>query len=431
MNELRNKAGERGMGKILEEMPSYKKLYEEIRDMKLLSFIGGKKVGEQLKEMENNLSKLIENAEKFNEYFSGNGWVLYDSINSTLIEKSVQEYDNSDYETAEKVLIDYYKTEVGQVLNQLKNGNVELSIRYNNIKKAFEDHIAERYYASVPQFLMIADGAVNDYTKKQGFFAEGTDVEVWDCLVGSSDSLQKLKEIYSRSRKKTNNEPIFLPYRNGILHGRDLNYSNEVVSCKCIVLLFAIHDWMINKNSEDKRKEKYEESLKPLSWKEIISRIKKNEEVKEKLQSWEKKEINVGKDIPKTGRSEDYCKFPYIQYLIEAFEIWQNKNYGKLALYFDYLFKHESNKNLRPKECRLMFQNKEYKGFEIVEVEDKTIDIKRILVNVEWLINGKIYNEPLEFGLNFQIKTGKPAIPPDDEGKWVIIPWKIQGLYKV
>lgn len=412
-------------------MPSYKKIHEDIKAMKLLSFIGGKEAREQLKEMESNIAKLIDNAEKFNEYFSDNGWVMYDSISSKLIDKAIQEYENSGYETAEKVLIDYYKTEVGHVLYQLKNGNEEFSIRYSNIKRAFDDHIAQRYHASVPQFLMIADGAVNDYTKKQGFFADGTDVDAWDCLVGLSNSLMKLKEIYNGSRKRTTRDPIFLPYRNGILHGRDLNYSNEAVSCKCIVLLFAIHDWMISKKNEDERKEKYEKSLKPASWKEIISGVKKNEEIKREIRNWEKKEIILGKDVRITGTSKDYCDYPYLQHLIEAFEMWQKKNYGELALYFDYLFKYEADKNIKPRECRLMFQNKDYKGFELLEVEERAIALKRVLVNVEWIMNDKIYNEPLEFGLNFQNEIGESAIPPDDEGKWVIIPWKIQGLYKI
>ncbi|MBU3169894.1 hypothetical protein [Clostridium estertheticum] len=57
---------------------------------------------------------------------------------------------------------------------------------------------------------MIVDGAVNDYTKRKGFFAEATDVNSWDCLVGCNDGLKKLKDIYYKSRKKTNIEMIDL-----------------------------------------------------------------------------------------------------------------------------------------------------------------------------------------------------------------------------
>jgi hypothetical protein len=96
--------------KILEEMPSYKKMYDDIKAMRLISLVAGKESRRQLQEMETNIAELIENAEKFNEYFSDNGWVLYDSISSKLIEKAIQEFENSGYETAEKVLIDYYKT---------------------------------------------------------------------------------------------------------------------------------------------------------------------------------------------------------------------------------------------------------------------------------------------------------------------------------
>ena len=49
---------------------------------------------------------------------------------------------------------------------------------------------------------MIIDGAVNDYAKSKGFFAEGTDVSAWDCLVGCSSGLSKIKNIYCKGRKK-------------------------------------------------------------------------------------------------------------------------------------------------------------------------------------------------------------------------------------
>lgn len=343
-------------------MPSLKKLHDEIQTMKHVNLILGKKAREQLKDIEKNMNRLLENAEKYNEYFSEKGWVLYDSISTILIEKAVQIYEECGYEEAEQVLLNYYKNDICVNLLRLKNGNAELSIRYENLLRAYGDHVAERYHASVPQFLMIADGAVNDYTQKQGFFAEGTDVDAWDCLVGSTEGLQKLKGIYSKSRKKTTVEQICLPYRNGILHGRDLNYANEIVSCKCLAMLFAIHDWMLNKKTEEKRKDDYEKSLKPPSWGEIIKVIKKNEVFKNTTKSWEKQDIIIATDIPKYGVSSDYSNFSYIQYLIEAFEAWEGKNYGNLSIYFDNLFNYENNKSLRPRECRKMFQDKEFKG---------------------------------------------------------------------
>ena len=111
-------------------------------------------------------------------------------------------YDKNGEEAAEKVLIKYYSSKVEESLFFLKNNCEELLVRYNLILKAFEDHKEGRYYASVPLFLMIIDGAVNDYAKSKGFFAEGTDVSAWDCLVGCSSGLSKIKNIYCKGRKK-------------------------------------------------------------------------------------------------------------------------------------------------------------------------------------------------------------------------------------
>lgn len=52
--------------------------------------------------------------------------------------------------------------------------------RYELINKALDGYFAGRYYASIPLFLIIIDGSVNDYTKSKGFFAEGTGVTAWD-----------------------------------------------------------------------------------------------------------------------------------------------------------------------------------------------------------------------------------------------------------
>lgn len=56
--------------------------------------------------------------------------------------------------------------------------------------------------------LIIVDGAVNDFTKSKGFFAKGTKVDAWDCLVGCSDGLSNLTDIYNQKRTKTNTEMI-------------------------------------------------------------------------------------------------------------------------------------------------------------------------------------------------------------------------------
>ena len=132
---------------------------------------------------------------------------------------------------------------------------------------------------------------------------------------------------------------IYLPYRNGILHGRDLNYDNIFVSSEWIVLLFAIHDWMTNKKSEDSRKERFVNLQKPVSFKEIIAQFNKNQKNRNIIDTWNPKIITIGKTIPESGKYEEYNDYEYIQKVIKIFEYWNNKNYGQLSKILDKMFK--------------------------------------------------------------------------------------------
>ena len=56
--------------------------------------------------------------------------------------------------------------------------------------------------------------------------------------------MAKIAKIYAKTRKRVNTEPITLPYRNGILHGKDINYDNDLVAAKCLATIFAVGDWV-------------------------------------------------------------------------------------------------------------------------------------------------------------------------------------------
>ena len=198
---------------------------------------------------------LIEEGPVFNQRFADYGWCAYDSIDEDLIHRANQVYEEKGIEKAERVLIEYYKTEALGQVDHILEASPAFASREGMIRQCFENHGEGRYYASVPLALIIIDGAVNDYTKKKGFFTAATTVDPWDCLVGCTEGLTKLKLNFNQNRLKTNTEPIYIPYRNGILHGRDINYGNEYVSCKCIALMFAIADWMIRKAAREENEE--------------------------------------------------------------------------------------------------------------------------------------------------------------------------------
>lgn len=409
---------------------TFNKLKQDVKIMRLVSLLLPKKERQKIKELEKGMKELEETLLLFNRYYSDLGWCSYDSMNLPMMKKAIAEYQTSGADAGEKVLVDFYKTDVKDIVPWLKNKAEPFMQRYDLINKAFEEHFAGRYYASVPLFLIIMDGAVNDFTKSKGFFAEGTDVTAWDCIVGCGDSLTKMKGIFNKGRNKTNYDEIRLPYRNGILHGRDLNYGNEFVSCKCVALMFALADWMNMKSSEETRKAEYEKECNPPPISESIKALNEIAKDREEMNRWQRREVIVGSDIPAIPTIEDCANYQYVIPVIKTFDAWRAKNYGALSSHLERLFSYEQSEKKRAGECRKMFAQKNFRSFEIKEIEERGWAMTRILVQASWEENGKLFSEELEFGSEYQDKSEKIALPWRKNGEWHLIPWNVQGLYK-
>ena len=274
---------------------SFNKLKNDINLYSAMGIILRKESRKELKELKNQINELEKTLSNYISLFSDRGWCVYDSMNVEMAKKAVLTAEEQGVEAGEKVILDYYKGDVKLIKHWLWNKAAPFSVRYQLLSNAFDEHFEGRYYASVPLFLIIIDGVVNDFTKSKGFFAEGTDVSAWDCLVGCDESLSKMKGIFNQNRTNTNTEEIFIPYRNGILHGRDVNYGNEYVSCKCIALMFAIADWIQMSNSTDSRKAKFEKENNPPSILESLAKIRQNNEDRKKIDSWKKEKIMLVK----------------------------------------------------------------------------------------------------------------------------------------
>ena len=409
---------------------SINKLQNDIKNMKRISILLKPQQRKQIKEMEKQLDNIMMQTKLFNDRFSSYGWCAYDSMSLSLMERANAAFEESGLEAAEQVLISYYKSDVKEVIHWINHSSEAFSIRYNLIQRFFEDHFAERYYASVPLGLIIVDGAVNDFTKSKGFFAEGTSVSAWDCLVGCNDGLTKLKSIYNQKRTRTNTDEITLPYRNGILHGRDLNYASENVSCKCVLLMFAVADWMKMKNSEDRRKAEYQESINPPSLREFLTRLNENRKAKEEIAAWQRKTVVVGIDIPITGTIEDYSEYPYVVAVVKMLMAWKDNNYGELSDCLQKMFGSNPSERRRAGECRKMFQNKKFESFEIIEIEERGCALSKVIIKVYWTTDDCKKEAVLTFGCYYESNSESVGIPWLNNGKWVLMPWDVQGLYQ-
>ncbi len=95
-----------------ENLYSLKKLKDEVKTARKISFLFPKDKRKQVIEIDNHLTHLTTQIELFNEYFSDSGWCAYDSMNISLMESANIAFEKGGIDAGEHVLIEYYKSEV-------------------------------------------------------------------------------------------------------------------------------------------------------------------------------------------------------------------------------------------------------------------------------------------------------------------------------
>lgn len=420
----------RNIEEILEDYPSLKLLYEQANNMVFFKLLMSKEQRKELDKIKNDMIDLIMTTEEYNNNFSDYGWIAYSLINVEFMKKANKLFKDNGIEKAEEFIADYYIENSKRAKKFIQYQSNEFRKRANIINEAFEAYENERYCSAVTLFLTIADGIINDFTKNKGFFTEGVDLDCWDCLVECDKGLKKIKNIYNAPRKKTNEEIIKMPYRNGILHGRDLNYGNKFVSGKCIVMLLAISEWIKNKITEDERKEQYIKEANPPALRETLKKLQETEETKEIINNWKSGEIVVGKDIPITGNKKDYTQYDFIYKFVETLEIWKSKNYGELAKRFEIIFNYEDRVGYKPKRCRELFEKNILLEFKLINITDQSICMKVIELEVKLQKGNKIVKDIMKIGMVYEGEKDVVAIPNKNNGEWKIYPRDIKILYE-
>lgn len=237
------------MGTISEN-PSYSDMVSQIKGLKVIIDIlpldSKNELKKKLSTIEGQIYAIRFEPDRFNQHYSELGWIAYESMNSDLMKDAVRLAENNKLNEGEQLLIEYYSKDdnTKYLFLRLRNRS-GFKKRYELLKKAYEDFMCKRYHSCIPIFLMIIDGVIDEVTKSnKGFFAADFNPNLWNSIVGHESGLAKIAKIYAKTRKKVNTEPITLPYRNGILHGKDINYDNISVATKCLATIFAVGDWV-------------------------------------------------------------------------------------------------------------------------------------------------------------------------------------------
>lgn len=426
------------MSKKISNNPSFEKNKKDIEDMesvftflKLLVPFGGVKNEDidKLKTEIDNLRKQMkdtgERMDKFNQFYSSRGWITTENMIADVADLAVEKAEEGKIEEGEDILVEYYNENILTDRIRWLVAVPELQKRVHYINKAKEDYLAERYYSCIPILLMMIDGATTDINQSRGFtngfFSTKVDVTAWDSLAGHESGLLKLAELFNKGRLKTNDQKIIIPYRNGIMHGRELNYDNKIVAAKLWALLFAIRDWAVAlKKKKPEEKPVKEQSIKE-SISELVHSINKVEEFKKFATNWKPRKIIIGDVIPKKGNSLDYREFTPERATVEFIELIQKRNYGEMNKRLNKLSKFGETEKEILVRLRKLFNDIKLIDFKFLEVKDLNFDTTEDIVELEFEYLKKKHFLKLSFRWDYLDDKGTSMALGQKDGTWYLM----------
>lgn len=386
---------------VLDKIPVIYKLSTKIKSFK-----------EQFIEIQNQ-SSILTLPDQFNELFSKEGWICYGALSKSILENSVKLGLENRIEEAKILLIDSINEEsINQILLKCQTRK-HFESRVTLLELLKLDYQEGRYHACIPLLLALIDGLANDISTHVGFFAEKSDLELFDSITAHETGLPFLKAIMNSSRKTTNIEKIFIPYRNGILHGRDLNFANKEVASKCWWALACLIEWADEKLSNKQPKS-------PESLKAILKQYQETQDLSKRIDSWQKRpnksEIYWIENTPETIEVDS----PE-HYLLVFLAAWKAKQWGKMTPLL--LHNIEKHRGKATRETKNDYQKFDLLNFQIKFSEDKTPAITDILTFIEYRNNDKVvYSKEIKISLQYaDSNNGSPELRGELNGQWYIL----------
>jgi hypothetical protein len=267
-------------------------------------------------------SDLLGLPDRFNKAFVERGWVACESMSTDAMRAALALHAEGRLDAADEVVTNTFDRDA---LDRL----VLRSHRFHK-SKARSDQLAEaialfeegRYLAALPLVLIASDGLSYDVAGF-GVFTDAADLSAFDSIVGHSSSLPALLANVRASRPRTNVDPLPFPYRNGILHGRDLGYGDRVTCAKGWMIYQALVDWAGAKSGEDERKAQ-DEARKNTNLKDTLAGYAATKETSRQLAEWQPRYLDGAMEPPFEVGSPEEALFDYLAG-------WRDGNFMKMG----------------------------------------------------------------------------------------------------
>ena len=377
------------------------------------------KAFQDFQNLEPKIKEFSELPDRFNDLLSTKGWIMYERMSMDIVKEAISYAEHGNFEGAEEILVSYFNPEY--VERELRTMATVPGFRPRMpiTILALEDYRNERYHACIPVLLAQIDGLVNDlHEKRIGFFAEGANLEAWDSLAAHSKGLNQLTKVFGSSRTKTSSEEISIPYRHGIMHGRDLGYANKTVAAKSWAALFAVREWAIKveRNELDAPPEKPE-----LSFGETINNIVEINNETKRWKNWTPRFVSF-ENIGVSPSSDKFLDFTPEKAVSEFLVYWKRKNYGFMSRYVPKIFKDYAEKPI-PGQIREIFANKNLIEYTFISLDHTIPSSAKLVINIIMEIDGKLENRDVSFNVMNENSEGVYVAYGNPKGNWVIFNW--------
>jgi hypothetical protein len=353
--------------------------------------------------------------DQFNEIFSQHGWIAYESMNFEVMKEAIKLYENEELAKAEDYLANSYNEETLKWGIIRFKGHSEFRRRIRLVELAKEDYLSGRYHGCIPLLLSLLDGLVNDVSKHVGFFAENIDLTAWDCIAAHETGLQTLASLLTKGRNKTNEDSITIPYRNGILHGRELAFDNKIVAAKCWAALFSVRDWA--KALDDGKKEP--KAKEKVSWKKLFSQMTETSRMKKAIEEWQPRTSSEVPYLPFTGDPAELPMNTPERAVGEFIDHWCNKRYGLIAnalLYFT-----NTTQGKKAGMARDDFGKHVPSSFKILGVDDQAAAVSHVEVELYFEVENKTIAKQVSVRAIYQDSANNPSVRSQIGGHWRIV----------
>lgn len=353
--------------------------------------------------------------DRFNELFALLGWIAYESLNLDVMKRAIETAETAGVEHAEEFLADHYNEETLKWGILRFNGHPDFRKRLRLVELAKDDYLAERYHACIPLLISLTDGLVNDVSKHVGLFAENSDMTAWDSIAAHETGLQSLAKLLGRGRNKTNEDEITIPFRHGILHGRELAFDNKVVASKCWSTLFAVRDWA-GSIADGKKHPKPKEQV---SWSVLLKQLAENARTKQLLEQWQPRTLKELAHLSSFSSAMHLPEDSSERAVADFVENWSKKRYGKMAdSLLDFVGTPPGKKAGQVKRD---FGHIDLLSYEIKAVEDKAASVSHVQVHLEFSTQSEFQIEELWVRAIYQDRENNPLIRGEKGGSWKII----------